>query len=149
MGDSRRCQWCRAPLTGGPGQRYCPRPRTCRQSAYAARRRAARATEPQAALAQFGHELQLRVEAMREVLLQTVLAEGRAPGLLASAAADVEQHVRDLVVVAVLAERSAGASWARIGEAFGISADAARHRWRWYEIRRAPAKSPAARSGSG
>ncbi|MGK4578455.1 hypothetical protein [Kitasatospora sp. HPMI-4] len=147
MGDSRRCQWCRAPLASGRGRRYCPRPRTCRQSAYRARQRAARAAEPYAATAQFGGELQLRVEAMREVLLQVTLAEGRAPGLLATAAADVERHVRDLVVAAVLAERAAGASWARIGEAFDLSADAARHRWRWYEIRRSPVDPPDAEGG--
>jgi hypothetical protein len=62
---------------------------------------------------------------MREALLQAVLAEGRAPDLLATAAADVEQQVRDLVVVAVLAERNAGAPCVRIGEAGGT--DAARH----------------------
>jgi hypothetical protein len=144
MSDGQpQCGWCGAVLSSAR-QRYCSRPRTCRQAAYVARRRAARASEPHAAVAQFGSELQVRVEALRAVLLDTVLAEGRARGLLASAAADIEAHVRDLVVAAVLAERAAGTSWARIGEAFGISADAARHRWRWYELRRSPAEAAAA-----
>jgi hypothetical protein len=103
--------------------------------AYRARRSAGKTREPREATAFFGHELQVRVEALWEVLLETVLAEGRAPGLLAMAVADVEVHTRDLVVAAVLAERAAGSSWARIGEAFGITEDAARHRWRGYALR--------------
>ncbi|MFF2147711.1 hypothetical protein [Kitasatospora sp. NPDC058190] len=51
-----------------------------------------------------------------------------APTRPDAAAADVEQHVRDLVVVAAPAERAAGASWARMGAAFGITADVAQHR---------------------
>ena len=138
MGDIQaKCWWCRRPLASSRA-RYCPRPATCRQQAYRGRRQAAAAARHRAALADFGYRLQETLAATREVLLDVVLIEDPAHGVLAVLAAAVERDSERLVRGAVLAERAAGTGWAAIGEAFGLTADAARHRWSGYEITNLP-----------
>ncbi|WP_331731379.1 hypothetical protein [Kitasatospora sp. NBC_01300] len=54
--------------------------------------------------------------------------------MFATAAAHIDRYATDLVRVCVVQERTAGTSWAVIGAAFGISADAARKRWAHYAL---------------
>ncbi|MFI7359747.1 hypothetical protein ACIBTP_38175 [Streptomyces avidinii] len=125
-----RCLWCGQPLGDGSSRRrYCARPRLCRDQAYRDRRRAKQAQPARGALARAGHSLDVHLQNVREVLLQAVLQGDAWPGVFALAAAGVESRAADLVRVCVLEERAAGTSWERIGEPFGISADAARKRW--------------------
>ncbi|MEU9617332.1 hypothetical protein AB0D56_38370 [Streptomyces sp. NPDC048209] len=128
-----RCWWCGAALAG-TRQRYCSRPRLCRDKAYRARRRARALGPERGALARAGHRLDSYLTNVREVLLQAVLQEETWPGMFATAAAHIDRYATDLVRVCVIQERAAGTSWATIGEAFGISADAARKRWAYYEL---------------
>ncbi|MGW3200155.1 hypothetical protein ACWDBD_37425 [Streptomyces sp. NPDC001118] len=126
-----RCLWCGQPFPEGssPRQRYCARPRGCRDKAYRDRRHAKQAQPARNVLARAGYSLDSHLQNVREVLLQAVLQEDAWPGVFALAAAGIESRAQDLVRVCVLEERAAGTSWAQIGEPFGISADAARKRW--------------------
>ncbi|MFE5543554.1 hypothetical protein ACFQ71_07010 [Streptomyces sp. NPDC056534] len=136
-----RCLWCGEPLAEGPPhRRYCARPRLCRDKAYRDRRRAKQAQPARGALARAGHSLDVHLKNVREVLLQAVLQEDAWPGVFALAAAGVESRAATLVRVCVLEERAAGTSWEKIGEPFGISADAARKRWSRWELAQDPDK---------
>ncbi|MFI5867102.1 hypothetical protein [Streptomyces sp. NPDC051546] len=145
-----RCWWCGEPFGAGPvRRRYCARPRLCRDKAYRQRRRARAAVPERGALARSGYHLQEQLAALREVLLQAVWQEDAWPGVFALAAAGIEQRSQDLVRVCIIQDRAVGASWADIGEPFGISADAARKRWGRWEIAPAAAPPPADGGVSG
>jgi hypothetical protein len=125
-----RCLWCGQPLgEGSPRRRYCSRPRLCRDKAYRNRRRARGLARERGVLASAGYELDQQLQALREVLLRAVLQEDVWHGVFAAAAAGLEARTTELVRLCVLEERAAGTSWEKIGEPFGISADAARKRW--------------------
>ncbi|MFD7833957.1 hypothetical protein [Streptomyces sp. NPDC059761] len=66
---------------------------------------------------------------VREVLLTAVLQQDAWPGVFGLAAAGIARRAQDLVRVCVLEERAAGIPWEKIGEPFGLTADAARKRW--------------------
>lgn len=132
------CAWCSEQLPPRAGRVYCPRPRLCRDRAYRSRKRATAAVPERGALAACGHQLQTYLDDVREILLDAVLYSDPFPGVFASAAAGVETRANQLVLVAVLEERRVGATWAQIGEPFGLSADAARKRWGRYELRDRP-----------
>ncbi|MFE5539424.1 hypothetical protein ACFQ78_27240 [Streptomyces sp. NPDC056519] len=51
-------------------------------------------------------------------------------GLHSTAAADFAHLTRELVRVAVIADRAAGTTWEDIGRPHELTADAARARWR-------------------
>ncbi|MFJ4866179.1 hypothetical protein [Streptomyces sp. NPDC088748] len=130
-----RCLWCGQGLgEGSPRRRYCGRPRLCRDRAYRDRRRAKQAQPARNVLARAGYSLDSHLGTVREVLLRAVLQEDAWPGVFALAAAGIERRTQTLVRVCVLEERAAGTSWEKIGEPFGISADAARKRWGRWEL---------------
>lgn len=131
--EAARCLWCGAPLVSSR-QRYCARPRLCRDQAYRDRRRAKALMPERGALARAGHRLDHYLAETREVLMQAVVQEATWPGVFALAAARIEERTADLVHVCIIAERAAGTSWAEVGEAFGISADAARKRWGHWKL---------------
>lgn len=126
MGDT--CRWCGLPVRGR-GRRYCPRPRTCRQDAYRARKRFVATIPARVALHQISQELQARTFALDELLAELLQQERAAPGAHCIAAADFRDLVRELVRCAVIADREAGATWEEIGGHLGLTADAARHRY--------------------
>lgn len=130
-----QCLWCGRPFAEAPSRRrYCARPRLCRDRAYRDRRRAKQAQPARSALARAGYSLDSHLGNVREVLLQAVLQEDACPGVFALAAAGIESRTQTLVRVCVLEERAAGTSWEKIGEPFGITADAARKRWGRWEL---------------
>ena len=135
MGDgmSTTCGWCGARLPSGRGgvRRYC-RP-AHRQAAYRARRREARsvraAINPQVAMAFIAEDLTVQVEVVKE-LIADLTEHGRhaTEGLHSAAVARFPDLVEELVRCAVIADRRSGATWAQIGAALGLTANAARAR---------------------
>ncbi|MFE5885965.1 hypothetical protein [Streptomyces hydrogenans] len=81
------------------------------------------------ALYQITDELTARCYALRMALDEIVEQRDPAPGMHTYMAADVPRLARELIRVAAVADRRAGATWSQIGEALGISADAARARY--------------------
>ncbi|MEU4303822.1 hypothetical protein [Kitasatospora aureofaciens] len=73
-------------------------------------------------------ELRAHALALDELIGGALHAGQALPGAHCIAAADFQQLTRELVRCAVIADREAGATWATIGEALGLSADAARAR---------------------
>ena len=128
MGDMA-CGWCGQSLSGGRGRRYCPRPRTCRQAAYRARKRAEAAIPPRVALLQISQALQEHALGLDALLSGLIHQERAVPGVHCAAAVGFRRLVEELIRCAVLADREAGATWAGIGQPLGISADAARARY--------------------
>ncbi|MFD8415497.1 hypothetical protein ACFV2Q_27670 [Streptomyces sp. NPDC059650] len=120
------CAWCGAPLER-PRARYCTAAH--RQAAYRARRHADAAVRARVALYQVSGELLARSYALRMALDQIIGQRDPAPGMHTHMAADVQHLARELVRVAAIADRQAGATWSQIGDALGITADAARARY--------------------
>ncbi|MET8946780.1 SpoIIE family protein phosphatase [Streptomyces sp. NPDC004542] len=123
-----RCGWCGTPLPdqGGAQRRYC-RP-AHRQAAWRARRRSEGAATARQAMVLADAELLARA---RTVLHQAddLPAGQAAMGGNSAAVAEVFRLAGQLVERAVLADRRAGASWARIGAALGITGTTARRRF--------------------
>ncbi|OKI45707.1 hypothetical protein [Streptomyces sp. MJM1172] len=111
------------------GRRYCPRPRSCRQAAYRDRRRATAAFRARIALLQIGGQIRGRCEALELALADAIEGRHAEAGLHSTAAADFANLTRELVRVAVIADRAAGATWEEIGRSHELTADAARARW--------------------
>ncbi|WP_143169163.1 hypothetical protein [Streptomyces sp. NBRC 110465] len=126
---SDTCAWCGSVISAKGGRRYCPRPRLCRQAAYQDRQRAAAAFRARIALLQIGGEIRGRCEALEQAVADAVDSRRAAPGLHSTAAADFASLTRELVRVAVIADRAAGATWEDIGRPHELTADAARARW--------------------
>ncbi|MEU4588066.1 hypothetical protein AB0F92_39470 [Kitasatospora aureofaciens] len=80
------------------------------------------------ALLQISQELQTHALALDELIAEALHAGQALPGAHCIAAADFQQLTSELVRCAVIADREAGATWATIGKALGLSADAARAR---------------------
>ncbi|MEU4863940.1 hypothetical protein ACIG0C_35115 [Kitasatospora aureofaciens] len=80
-------------------------------------------------LLQISQELQAHALALDELIAGALHAQQGLPGAHRTTAADFQQLTRELVRCAVIADREAGATWATIGEALGLSADAARARY--------------------
>ncbi|MFF0486814.1 hypothetical protein [Streptomyces sp. NPDC004435] len=120
------CAWCQKPL-GRPRARFCTAAH--RQAAYRARRHAEAAVLARVALYQITDELTARCYALRMALDEIVEQRDPAPGMHTYMAADVPHLARELIRVAAVADRRAGATWSQIGDALGISADAARARY--------------------
>lgn len=75
-------------------------------------------------------DLTVRIEALKELLGELAMTQRLAePGLHCQAVAKLNDIVDDLIGCAVIADRRTGATWATIGEAFGLTADAARARY--------------------
>ncbi|MFJ9457727.1 hypothetical protein ACIRST_21910 [Kitasatospora sp. NPDC101447] len=81
------------------------------------------------ALLQISQELQAHTLALDELIAEALHAQQGLPGAHCTVAADFQRLTRELVRCAVIADREAGATWATIGEALGLSADAARARY--------------------
>ncbi|ARF82043.1 hypothetical protein ACIG0C_35625 [Kitasatospora aureofaciens] len=81
------------------------------------------------ALLQISQELQTHALALDELIAEALHAQQGLPGAHRTAAADFQQLTRELVRCAVIADREAGATWATIGKALGLSADTARARY--------------------
>ncbi|TLQ38634.1 hypothetical protein [Streptomyces marianii] len=126
---SDTCGWCGSAISPEGRRRYCPRPRSCRQAAYRDRRRAAAAFRARAALFQIGGEIRDRCEALELALADAIAGQHAEAGLHSTAAADFAHLTRELVRVAVIADRAAGATWEEIGRPHELTADAARARW--------------------
>ncbi|MFH9354947.1 hypothetical protein [Kitasatospora sp. NPDC017646] len=75
---------------------------------------------------QISRELQAHALALDELTAEGMRARQARPGAHCTTAAGFPQLTRELVRCAVVADREAGATWATIGEALGLSADAAR-----------------------
>ncbi|MEU1091625.1 hypothetical protein ACFYPN_33225 [Streptomyces sp. NPDC005576] len=67
------------------------------------------------ALLQINGEIRTRCEALEQVLADAVEHQHAAAGIHSTAAADAAALARELVRVAVLADRAAGATWQEIG----------------------------------
>ncbi|WP_030274264.1 hypothetical protein [Streptomyces sp. NRRL B-24484] len=126
MGDVW-CEWCgtRLPGPAGSRRRFCRAAH--RQAAWRARRRWRAAAPARGAL----EAAEARLLAQLLVIAQRAqqLGQGQPPWWHCAAVAQVPELAGQVVRSAVLADRSAGASWAQIGEGLGISADAARARF--------------------
>ncbi|WP_030247438.1 hypothetical protein [Streptomyces sp. NRRL S-350] len=80
-------------------------------------------------MSQINQELQAHAYALDELIAAGTGARRVVPGIHCTAAADFQHLVGELVRCAVVADREAGTTWAVIGEALGLSADAARARY--------------------
>ncbi|MGW7789118.1 hypothetical protein [Streptomyces tricolor] len=127
MGDAR-CAWCGAvlPDSAGAGRRY--RHAGHRQAAWWARRCGSKAEAARRTLVTVGSMLLTQVE--RE-LAGMAVGDGRAPEEAAPcvAVARIPPLTDQLVRLAVLADRQAGAGRPQTGRAPGISGEAARARF--------------------
>ncbi|MFJ9371343.1 hypothetical protein ACIRRA_44045 [Nocardia sp. NPDC101769] len=88
------------------------------------------AINPQVAMAFIAEDLTVQVEVVKELIVDLTehgrLATG---GVHSTAVARFPGLVEDLVACAVIADRRSGATWAQIGAALGLTADAARARY--------------------
>lgn len=125
MADS--CGWCGRPRPAGRGRRWCSH--GCRQAAYRARRRADAALRARVVLLEICEELRIAVLALERVVTEGAEQRVPSPGAHARAAREIGELTEELTRVAVLADRAAGAQWARIGAGVGLSAEAARARY--------------------
>lgn len=87
------------------------------------------AINPQVAMVFIAEDLTVQVEVVKELIADLTehgsLAVG---GLHSTAVARFPDLVEDLVACAVIADRRSGATWAQIGAALGLTANAARAR---------------------
>ncbi|MEU6652490.1 SpoIIE family protein phosphatase [Streptomyces sp. NPDC046900] len=129
MGDVG-CGWCGAPLPhqAGRNRRYCSPAH--RQAAWRARKRWEAAATARQALVLAGAELLARAQTVAQQMGGASPAPAPGAGCHSAAVAEVLELAERLVRHAVLADRQAGASWARIGAGLGISGGAARNRFR-------------------
>ncbi|MFJ3883344.1 hypothetical protein ACIPW5_38590 [Streptomyces sp. NPDC090077] len=81
------------------------------------------------ALLQIGFEIRGRCEALEQALTEAMEGRRAEAGLHSTAAGDFAHLARELVRVAVIADRAAGATWEDIGRPHDLTADAARARW--------------------
>ncbi|MCX4775430.1 hypothetical protein [Streptomyces sp. NBC_01264] len=98
-------------------------------AAYRGRRRAKATFRARVALLQITGEIRNRCEVLELVLADAAEQQRPAPGLHSTAAADAAHLARELVRVAVIADRAAGATGADVGRPYELTADAARARW--------------------
>ncbi|MDX3766400.1 MULTISPECIES: DUF6233 domain-containing protein [unclassified Streptomyces] len=120
--------WCGDPLTDPVGAGRRPYRPAQRQAAWRARRRWKDAAQVRRAMTVAGVDLLVQVGAVA-VRVRETPRPGLAPGWHSAAVAQVPGLAGQLVRLAVLADRRAGASWAQIGAGLGISAEAARGRF--------------------
>ena len=88
------------------------------------------AFNPQVAIAFIAEDLNVLIEALKALIGNTAAYRRLAPGgLHSTAVARFPGLVEDLTGCAVIADRRSGATWAQIGAALGLTADAARARY--------------------
>ncbi|MFE3230255.1 hypothetical protein [Nocardia sp. NPDC059228] len=80
-------------------------------------------------MAFIAEDLTVQVEVVKELIADlTTYGRLAAGGLHSVAVAPFPDLVEDLISCAVIADRRSGATWAQIGAALGLTADAARAR---------------------